>query len=236
MTPTTVAMTGQENETGLSLLQFTEWITECEEQPRWRSKADRECDYYDGNQLDSEVMRRARERGLPPAIEPLVGPTIDSVLGMEAKTRTDWRVMPDGDKSGDDVADALNHRLNQAERQSKADAACSEAYASQIKAGLGWVEVARNQGPFSYPYACNDIHRNEIWFDWLAKKDMSDARFLIRRKWMERTKAALMFPQKAALIEHAGSGWQRIDPGLMGLDGSTSTDLANSQLDERGWF
>lgn len=61
---------------------------------------------------------------MPPAIEPLVGPTIDSVLGMEAKTRTDWRVLPDADKQGDDVADALNYRLNQAERHSKADYAC----------------------------------------------------------------------------------------------------------------
>lgn len=224
-----------EQENGLGLQLFTQWIDECEQQPAWRSRADRECEYYDGNQLDSDVMRRAQERGLPPAIEPLIGPAIDSVLGAEAKTRTDWRVIADSDKEGEDVAEALNYRLNQAERHSKADAACSEAYAGQVKVGIGWVEVAREQDPFSYAYRCSAIHRNEIWFDWLAKSDMSDARYLVRRRWMERDKAALMFPDKADLIDHAGSGWQRIDPGLLGMDGGTSTDLAMAQNQERGW-
>ena len=245
MQPMTDEMSGQEHEDPahekaegegtLDLLTFTQWVQECQDQPDWRAKADRECDYYDGNQLDSDVMRKARERGLPPAIEPLVGPIIDSVLGMEAKTRTDWRVIPDSDKQNDDVADALNYRLNQAERHSKADAACSDAYASEIKVGIGWVEVAREQDPFKYPYRCQDVHRNEIWWDWKARPDMSDARFLIRRKWMHRKIAALMIPSKAELIEHAGAGWQQFDPGMLSMEGGTSTGLANSWSDERGW-
>ena len=247
MQPMTVAMTGQEHESPneeamegedcgcLDLLTFTQWVQECQDQPDWRVKADREADYYDGNQLDSEVMRKAKERGLPPAIEPLIGPTIDAVLGMEAKTRTDWRVVPDGDKQSDDVADALNHRLNQAERHSKADNACSDAYASQIKVGLGWVEVSRDQNPFNYPYICGEVHRNEIWWDWKAKPDMSDARYLIRRKWMHRKQAALMIPARAELIEHAGAGWQQFDPGMLGLEGGGSTGLSSAWADERGW-
>lgn len=242
----TAAMAGQENEDkedgaleheneGLDLLTFTQFVTECQEQPAWRAKADRECDYYDGNQLDSEVMRKAQERGLPPAIEPLIGPTIDSVLGMEAKTRTDWRVIPDGDKSNDDVAEAINYRLNQAERHSKADVACSEAYASEIKVGLGWVEVAREQDPFKYKYACSAVHRNEIWWDWKAKPDLSDARYLIRRKWMPIKQAALMLPQQAELINHAGSGWHQFDPGMLSVEGGASTGLSSSWSDERGW-
>lgn len=248
MKPMTAAMAGQEHEdpaeemmesedtTGqVDLLTFTQWVQECQDQPDWRMAADRACDYYDGNQLDSEVMRKARERGLPPAIEPLVGPTIDSVLGMEAKTRTDWRVIPDSDKQNDDVADALNYRLNQAERHSNADVACGDAYASQIKAGIGWVEVAREQDPFKYPYRCSAVHRNEIWWDWKAKPDMSDARYLIRRKWMHRKLAALMIPDQAELIEHAGAGWQQFDPGMLSMEGGSSTGLANSWTDERGW-
>lgn len=248
MQPMTAEMAGQDHESPkgekmegeedcgcLDLLTFTQWVQECQDQPAWRSKADRECDYYDANQLDSEVMRKAQERGLPPAIEPLVGPTIDAVLGMEAKTRTDWRVIPDSDKANDDVAEALNYRLNQAERHSRADAACGDAYASQIKVGIGWVEVAREQDPFKYKYRCGSIHRNEIWNDWKGKPDLSDARYLIRRKWMHRKQAALMIPDKAELIEHAGAGWQQFDPGMLSLEGGASTGLANSWLDERGW-
>jgi hypothetical protein len=222
---------------GLSLEKFTQFVGEIDLQPAWRTKADREMDFYDGNQLDSEVLRRQQEIGMPPAVEPLIGPTIDALLGMEAKSRTDWRVIPDSDKQdGDDVSEALNHRLNQAERQSGADRAVSDAYASQIKVGLGWVEVSRNPNPLEYAYRCKSVHRNEIWWDFLSREpDLSDARYLIRRRWTDIEQAALMFPDKADLIRHAGNGWMNIDLNRLSLDGGQSTDLAMSWDQERGW-
>ncbi len=220
---------------GLPLETFTRWLEEIQQQPPWRARADRECDYYDGNQLDSELLRRQREIGMPPAVEPLIGPTIDAVLGAEAKSRTDWRVTADGEQGGE-VAEALNFKLNQAERHSRADDACSAAYASQIKVGLGWVEVARESDPFKYAYRCTPIHRNEIWWDFLAKQpDLSDARYLVRRMWMERRQAELLFPQHAELVRQASSGWQAFDAGSFGTDGGVSTDLAMAWEQERGW-
>jgi HAE1 family hydrophobic/amphiphilic exporter-1 len=67
--------------------------------------------------------------GIPPAKENIIGPAIAAVCGYEAKTRTDWRVTPDGNPDGQDVADALNFRLNQAERYSRADRAMSRVAA-----------------------------------------------------------------------------------------------------------
>lgn len=219
---------------GLDLIQFTKILDEISQQPAWRSKADREMDYYAGNQLDAEVLRRQAEIGIPPAIEPLIGPTIDAVLGMEVKNRLDWRVL--AEEGGDEIALALNKELNEAEKKSKADAACSAAYASEVSVGLGWVEVGRNQDPFKYPYRCREIHRNEIWWDWLAKEpDLSDARYIVRRKWMDRSTAELMFPDQQELIHNAGTGWQGIELGNFTMDGGTSTDLAMSMVDERGW-
>lgn len=222
-------------EDALTLEQFTSFVNEIENQPAWRTKADREMDYYDGNQLDSEILQRQRQIGMPPAVEPIIGPAIDAVLGFEAKTRTDWRVIPDSDRGGDDVAEALNYKLNQAERHSKADRACSDAYKSQVSVGLGWVEVAKESNPFRYPFRCRSVHRNEIWWDWLAvEPDLSDARYLIRRRWVDRDQAKLMFPDKADLIRASSTGWQGIDIS-MSLDGGGSTDLAQSYTDERGW-
>ena len=219
---------------GLDLIQFTQILDEISQQPAWRSKADREMDYYAGNQLDAEVLRRQAEIGIPPAIEPLVGPTIDAVLGMEVKNRLDWRVL--AEEGGDEIALALNKELNEAEKKSKADGACSAAYASEVSVGLGWVEVGRNQDPFKYPYRCREIHRNEIWWDWLAKEpDLSDARYVVRRKWMDRSTAELMFPDQKELVHNAGTGWQGIELGNFSMDGGTSTDLAMSMADERGW-
>ena len=157
--------------------EFASILDDCIEQPHWRAAADKEADYADGNQLDSELLNRQKALGIPPAKENIIGPAISAVCGYEAKTRTDWRVTPDGNPDGQDVADALNFRLNQAERYSKADRAMSEAFKPMAAVGLGWVEVARESDPFGYPYRCRYVHRNEIYWDMRSREpDLSNAR------------------------------------------------------------
>ena len=221
---------------GITLSEFHNFLVEIQNQPAWRAKADKEMDYVDGNQLDSEILRRQEQLGIPPAIEPLIGPAIDAVLGFEAKTRTDWRLTSDNDAAGDEVARALNYKLNQAERQSGADRACSDAFKPQASVGMGWVEVARESNPFKFPYRCKAVHRNEIFWDWLAKEpDLSDARYLIRRRWTDLAQAVLKFPEKADLIRSAGTNGQWTTMLETDLDGGASTGLANSWDHTRGW-
>ena len=92
---------------GLSEEEYTEILQEIEEQPNWRHTADKEMAYADGNQLDSELLQKQRELGIPPAIEDLISPTLLAIQGYESTVRTDWRVTPDGDIGGQEVADAL---------------------------------------------------------------------------------------------------------------------------------
>ena len=188
---------------------FQRTLHETYEQPAWRAVADKEADYYDGNQLDAVAMQKLQDLGIPPSIENLIAPAIDDILGLEAKNRTDFKVIPDGaihDDEADLVARALGQKLNKAERASKADRACAEAYSSQMKSGLGWAEVARNHNPFLYDYRCYNVHRNEIWWDWLAKEDdLSDARWLLRRRWTDLDVACQMWPAKKELIKQAGN-------------------------------
>lgn len=218
---------------GLSLRQFERFFTEIRNQPSWRARADKEMEYVDGNQLNSEILQRQKAIGMPPAIEPLIGPAIEAVLGLEAKTRTDWRLTADG-TDGDDVADALNEKLNHAERQSGADRACSDAFKTQVCVGIGWVEVVRETDPFKpFPYRCETVHRNEIYWDFLSTKpDLSDARYLVRRRWVDVAQAKLMFQEHAELIDRASGRWT--DKYELATDGGTSTDMAKSWDDQRG--
>ena len=105
----------KEVDEGLQPHNVDEMLMEIRNQPNWRITADVEADYYDGNQLDQETLDLYAERGQAPLIENLIKPMIDVVLGMEAKTRTDWKVRP-GDESDEDmtedVADALSVRLH----------------------------------------------------------------------------------------------------------------------------
>lgn len=221
----------------LTLEEFGNFFNEMEEQPAWRSRADREMDYVDGNQLDSDLLRKQAEIGMPPAIEPLIGPAIDAVCGLEAKNRADWRVEPDSDSTSPELAEAMAYKLNQAERKSHADQACSAAYKSQTCVGIGWVEVARENNPFKYPYRVRHIPRNEIWWDMLSTEDdLCDARWLIRRKWVDRAQVLLLFPKKRDLIINGSSGFNTLTSLERGyIDGGTSTNLHNSLINDRGW-
>lgn len=219
-------------------LSVTEWEEICREalnQQPWRAQADKEADYANGNQLDSDLLRRQRAAGIPPAKENIIGPAIAAVCGYEKKTRTDWRVTPDGDPEGQDVADALNYKLNQAERHSKADRALSEAFRPAVTVGLGWVEVSRPSDPFEYPYRCRYVSRNEIWWDMKAREpDLKDARWLFRRRWVDKDQAAMLFPEHAELILRMQAGWAS-DLFNMELEGGQSTGLYAAADTERGW-
>lgn len=221
----------------MTLYEYTEIHHEIEEQPYWRYIADKEMDYADGNQLDGDLLRQQAQRGIPPAIEDLIGPALMSIQGYESATRTDWRVTPDGDPEGQDVADALNYRLNQAERQAKADRACSHAFRSQIACGIGWVEVSRESDPFKFPYRCTTIHRNEIHWDMRAQEpDLSDARWLRRQRWLHPDRVALAFPDHKELLDHlkhyGARSW--LDE-VQSLDGGASTGLHNAWGEGRAW-
>lgn len=221
----------------LTPYEYSEILAEIEEQPYWRSTADKEMDYADGNQLDSELLRRQAELGIPPAVEDMIGPALLSLQGYEVTTRTDWRVSPNGQPDGQDVADAINFKLNEAERQSKADAACSDAFRPQIGCGIGWVEVSRESDPFEFDYRCTAIHRNEIHWDMKSQKpDLSDARWLRRQRWLLPERIAAAFPQHKELIlalgRHGGAWWE---DETLSADGGISTGLQNAWHDGRAW-
>jgi len=179
-------------------------------QPLWRADAQKCADYYDGKQLAADDAAELEGRGMGELVANVVKPTVNALLGMEAKQRSDWLLTADTEE-GQDVAEALNQRLKEAERESRADAAVSEAYAHQVKAGLGWIEVGRSSDPMAYPHRVESVHRNEIFWDWSARKaDLSDAQWLVRERWYPAQQLCQFFPDKAELIKASTSGWDSL--------------------------
>lgn len=199
----------------LSYDRMNQFLGEIIEQPRWRERADIEADYYDSNQYSIEDLQNMKAKGIPPIVVNLIAPAINMVLGLEAKTRTDWVVKAEIDQY-EEAALALGVKLKEGERMSGADRAISDAYAGQVKTGLGWVEVGYNKAnPFGYRYRCESIHRREIWWDWHDHDaGLSKARYLVRRKWYDEDVAIAYFPQYKDLIHNAVRGWAGWDPTI----------------------
>lgn len=223
----------------LSLAEYTDILEEIENQPKaWRRQADKEMDYADGNQLKTELLRAQQALGIPPSMENLIGAALEGIRGYEEATRTDWRVTPNGQPGGQDVADAINFKLNEAERNARADDACSRAFYPQIGVGVGWVEVSKSDDPFGYPFQCLPINRNEVHWDMSDPSDdqLLRARWLRRQRWMHPSRLVRVFPEHKELIRRFGKSgtawWNEYD----GYDeGGQSTGLSRAADVAREW-
>ncbi len=213
---------------GYSIQALESLVGDCWAQPDWRTRSDICCAYYDDKQLTPEQQHTAMLEGLVPRSTNLIGRVINGVLGQEAKTRTDVKLSADDDAFAD-VASFLSGRMQEARRETYADLAISNGYASQVKAGLGWVEVSRVSDPMEYPYRVTDVHRNEIWYDWRAKDvALRDARWLVRKRWADLDEAVAAMPEFADVLRYAVNGWEP----LMLADIQASSSLINSYRNE----
>lgn len=197
-------------------------LSDIDGQPDWRSAAKVANAYYDGDQLSPKVREKLEERGQPTTVHNLIAPTIDGVLGMEAKTRTDLLVCADDpDEQMELMAEAVNAEFSDAARLGRLDKARSEAYASLIKSGVGFVEAYRNPNPFGPKYKIKPVPRDEMFWDWFSTEgDWSDCRWAMRMRWMDIDELATLVPDKASILEYAKKDWKGfIDvENLEGLD------------------
>jgi len=193
---------------GFSTTQLRTLMSDVDAQPNWRDDAQKACDYYDGMQITSDVREKLEERGQPILVNNLIAPTIDAVLGMEVKTRHDLILVADDDK-GEGLTDALQEKFKDAWRLARADRACADGYSSQIKGGIGWVEVVRNDDPFyGGDYNIKPVRRQEMWWDWHAQEaDLSDARWLMRKRWIDSDECMSWFPEHAEIIRQSINNW-----------------------------
>jgi len=217
---------------GYPLAALERLLADCQNQPDWRAMADLCCAYYDGNQLTSEQIYQARKNNLEPRSTNLIARVINGVLGQEAKARRDPVYEADDDADAD-VADVLQVKLKEAQRETNADMAISNGYAGQVKAGISWVEVSRSIDPNDYPYYVGDVHRSEMFWDWRAKRvDVADARWMCRAQWKDTDEIMASFPKHAETIRQAENnwaGWMMSDPieeGSISKSGSFENDRA----------
>lgn len=214
----------------LSIESYDKICREIRGQPKWREDSSVDCDYYDGAQLSADVNERLKQAGIPPQDSNLIKPTLNAVLGLEARSRTDYKVTSD-DESQAEIAEGLSAKIKEVETESRADRAMSDAYSSMMRAGIGWVEVSREFDPLKYPYRVREVHRNEIYWDWTAREpDLSDARYLRRDKWVDKQQALRMFHEQAELIENSWNGWNTVDV----YDGG-DTNMARAYEVEQAW-
>lgn len=222
MQPKLKSSSGTKSTKLIESTELAQLMSDINTQPDWRTLARRCLAYYDGDQLTAAIKAKLMERGQPVTVHNLIRPTVDAVLGMEAKTRTALMVVADEPSDEyEELAEALNAEFADVCRLSKVDRARQEAYKQQISAGIGWVEVIRNADPFGPKYKVIHIHRDEVYWDWMSKEyDLSDARWLMRKRWLDVDEAKVILPGFDEIIDFAVRDWIGFTDTFV-ADGST---------------
>lgn len=191
----------------IQAVQFIKKLTsDMQYAPDYRTEAAQAEAYYDTLQLPADLRKFMEDRGQPVVINNLIQPIINGVLGMEAKTRTDYQVRADDD-AGVEGAEALNERLNEHVRLSKVHRANSDSFKRQTIGGIGWVEVRRNPDPFGNDYIVEEVDWREVHYDWRSKaSDFSDGRYIARERWVDEDVAIANMPKHAELIRRCING------------------------------
>jgi hypothetical protein len=88
--------------------------------------------------------------------------------------------------------------------------AVSNAYASMVKKGIGWLHVCRNADPLAYPYRFEDVDVDEVWWDWRGQRGVTlddKCRWLARMRMVDLDEVIASLPQFKDVLERTFSGW-----------------------------
>ena len=194
---------------GFNITRLERLVSDCDQQPYWRSRADLAAAFVDGKQFTPEQEAALIAEGLTD-LRPtnLVARTVRAICGQEAKARTDIKVESDDDESSE-VCDVLNQAMKEAQRESFADMAVSQAYFGQVGPGIGWVEVSENADPLEWPDKVTDVHRSEMWWDWRSKDILRrDARWICRKRWADLDELEAAMPWAKDTLRNVSNGWE----------------------------
>lgn len=221
-------------EGGFDIQQLERLVNACDAQPNeWRMRSDVCHAYYDGKQLTPQQEQFIQQERLEPRSTNLIARVINSVLGTEARNRTDLRIEADSGELAE-VLDVLNPAMKEAQRESYADMAVSAAYAGQVKGGVGWVEVSRDLDPLNYPYRVCDVHRSEMHWDWHDKDFLlRRGRWQVRSQWHDLDELEAAMPKHREVLRLMANNWSGWADTHLVDDVQTTTTMARAFDDFR---
>jgi|GEM_PF-2514543 len=194
--------------------KFFRWLTAAENfERKWRKDNQRNFQYYDGKQWTDEELEVFEKRGQQPTVLNVIRPTIDMVLALENDKRADLQIC--GRNADDDrVADLLTELLKQVFDASDADYFTSAAFREGIVGGRGWLFVDIDPEEDTDQTDAADREPRQILFKWVPweevyidpyhrRPDGTDARFIIRKQWMDRDEVKERWPDQVEKIDTA---------------------------------
>ena len=191
------------------------WRQERRLQAENRAEMAKDEAFYDGDQWDDDDKKVLEERFQLPLVYNVTKITVNWILGVERKSRADFKVLPRRKEGGRD-AENKTKLLKYLSDVNKSPYCRSKAFEDAVKAGVGWLEEGVRSDYGSEPlFERHESWRN-IWRDHLSvAPDMSDARFLFRSKVVDLDWAQAMFPDRAQSLKVESENVSKLYPHML---------------------
>jgi len=162
-------------------------------------------DFYDNIQWSEEDAAALKERGQAPVVYNVIAQTINWIIGSEKRGRVDFRVLP-REKSDAKPAERKTQLLKYLSDINRTPFHRSRAFEDAVKVGIGWVEDGVQDNDDGEPvYSRYESWRNILWDSASTELDLSDARYVIRVKWVDEDVAMALFPGRKDIIKRAAN-------------------------------
>lgn len=190
------------SETDEQLAEFIKWVTQAEEATIDSRETSEKCrDYFDNKQWADEDAAVLRKRKQPVITNNRIAPKVNTLLGMEKKSRTRPKAYPRTPKHEAD-ANAATEALRYVLEKNKFNITRSTVWENMIVEGTGGSEVIVKERDGKFNIKVKSILWDRLFYDPKSRrKDFSDARYLGQIVWMDWQDALDEFPDRIDYLE-----------------------------------
>jgi hypothetical protein len=179
------------------------YLRELDRQAENRMEMAVDEDFYDHIQFSEDDLAVLKARGQAPLVFNAIHTTVNWVLGTQRRAPTDYRILArkkEGIKAAERKTELLKH-VTDANIFTHEE---SLAFASAVKAGVGWLEAA--QADSDHPAKVmlrSENWRSMLWDSTAVQYDLEDARYIFRSKWMDVDQVASLWTHRLGVIERS---------------------------------
>jgi hypothetical protein len=195
-----------------------------EEEEDWR--------FFAGHQWKDEHVTERSKDGRPTLTVNYCLPIVNAVVGEERLNRQQITIY--GRDYTDDLgSSAMQEVIRWIMYGSNGDYAVSKMFRSTAVTGRGWVEVRVNwlddpEGMIEV----REVPRKEMYVDPISREeDLSDARYLVRERWLTEDEIEAMWPDKIAQVKALKASWgTEAGSTLVEIPGTDKYSRSNSKI------
>lgn len=178
------------------------WFEEAEQMTdEARRLAERDRDYYNGQQWTEKELATLRRRGQPALTINYIKRKVEYLRGFERRMRSDPKAFP-RNPDDDQLSEAATDALRFVADRNDFDVIRSDVYEDMLIEGTGGVDVTVENGSDGPEVVLTRVPWDRIFADpYSRQKDYSDARYLGVVIWMDKDEAYETFPGYEDAIE-----------------------------------